>query len=99
MVLYQAGDLVQARQYFEQALASMEKGRDVVHYHAAQILSNLGMVFWQSGDHVEARRYLRRALTTYQLTLGLDHPETHAASQNLERLKKHALGHDEAAAS
>jgi Tfp pilus assembly protein PilF len=81
------GELNVAQHHFEQALAIMEEAPGgVLHHHTAQILHNLAMSFWQNNDLENARFYLRRALTTYQLTLGRDHPETRAAGADLERL-------------
>jgi Flp pilus assembly protein TadD len=93
MLLCQMGDLDLAQQHFEQALAIMDQvSGGVLQHHTAQILKNLAMSFWQNDDLKNARFYLRRALTTYQLTLGKDHPEAKAARLDLERLNMHDKG-------
>jgi DNA-binding SARP family transcriptional activator len=81
------GDLEAAQNHFEEALAIMDQlSGGVLHHHTAQILRNLAMMFWQQDDLENARFYLRRALTTYQLTLGPDHPDVKATKLELDRL-------------
>ena len=89
MLLCQMGDLELATTHLQQALAIMENFPErFLHHRTAQILNNLGMALWQRADLTNALFYLRRSLTTYQLTLGRHHPETRAARQDMERLKK-----------
>jgi tetratricopeptide (TPR) repeat protein len=82
-VLYEQGDLDNARSLHERALAIREAYLGADHPDTAQSLNNLALVLRDEGDLDAARGLHERALAIYEARLGADHPDTVQSRENL----------------
>src|SRR5262249_50735596 len=81
--LLQLGELVAARQLFEQALASDLKTYGEDHPGVALRRNNLALVLKSLGELAAARQLLERALASDLKTYGEDHPGVARRRDNL----------------
>jgi tetratricopeptide (TPR) repeat protein len=71
--LQYCGEYVEARSWFERALAISEKTYGPEHLNVAASLSNLAGVLLHAQEAAQAQPLQRRALAIYEKTYGLDH--------------------------
>jgi tetratricopeptide (TPR) repeat protein len=86
--LRQLGELVAARQLFEQVLASALKTYGEDHPAVARRRNNLASVLQDLGELAGARQLFEQALTSDLKTYGEDHPAVARGHNNLARVLK-----------
>ncbi len=89
ILLNENGELGEARDLLEQALAVQSRGEEDANL--GSILANLGMVYRGLGQREEARERLERALALHRKAFGDGHPAVAADLGNLATLE-HELG-------
>jgi len=77
------GDYSAARDYFEQALASVLKTYGEDHPHVAVTRNNLGSAWQALGEYQKAIGYFEQALAVFERKLGPEHPYTRGVRGNL----------------
>ncbi|XP_074628643.1 uncharacterized protein LOC141886376 isoform X3 [Acropora palmata] len=82
-VLRDQGDLKQAKEYHERALAIMQQTLGPQHPNVATSYNNLATVLRGQGDLKQAKEYHERALAIRQQTLGPQHPDVATSYNNL----------------
>ncbi len=85
-VAHSEGKQEQARGYYEQALAILEKALGSNHPDVGKPLNGLGNAAYSEGKYEQARGYHERALTMWEKALGPDHPNVASSLNNLGRL-------------
>jgi tetratricopeptide (TPR) repeat protein len=85
--------LVEAREYFERALAIAEAALGPDQLTVSVRRGNLGLVLRDLGDLEGARAQLERALAISEAALGPDHPRTRSRGAMLAEVRQ-ALGKD-----
>jgi tetratricopeptide (TPR) repeat protein len=81
------GQYVEARPYYERALAIHEQVLGPECPNTAQSLNNLGTLLQAQGDLAEARPYYERALHVFMARLGPNHALTQTVQDNLAALE------------
>lgn len=89
LVLQERGDLIEARAWFERALADWTAGLGPDHPHVATALTNLGTVSADLGDVDAAAALHQRALTIRRATLPAGHREIGTSLANLAIIAAH----------
>ena len=87
-VHHDLGDLEQAKEYYERALAICLKKLGPDHLDVAMCYNTLGSVH-HLGDLKQAKEYHERALTIYLKNLGPDHLDVAMCSNNLGSVHHH----------
>ncbi|NMO19511.1 tetratricopeptide repeat protein [Pyxidicoccus fallax] len=94
-VRWMTGEHERSREYYERALALLEKASAPESLDRANLLNNLGNVLMDQGQHAEAREHFERALAIKQRLLGDEHPSIAVTLNNLgiihEELGEYAL--------
>ena len=88
-VLYNQGDLKQAKEYYEYALAIRQQTLGPQQPDVAQSYNNLGNVFFDQDDLKQAKECYERALAIMQETLKPQHPNVACAYSNLANVLFH----------
>ena len=83
---YEAGELTQAAQCFERAVAIRERALGPDALPTAVALNDLAMVRLREGDSVRAEPLLERGLDIRRKRLGASHPEVAASMNNLAEI-------------
>ena len=81
------GELEEAEELQERALAMSEKALGTDHPTVAAILNNLAVVHDSKGDYAEAVRLYERALAIRQSSLGPEHPAVAASLTGLAAVR------------
>lgn len=86
MVALDLGDPLEARGWFEKALARSLESEGEVHYHTGRAVANLGDAAEAAGDVDGALAHYERALQIFDASLGPGSPDAMQASVVLGRL-------------
>ena len=77
------GNFIQAKPFYERALAIREQVLGAEHPDTALSLNNLGYLLRAMGDLARARPYYERALAIHEQVLGSEHPDTATSLNNM----------------
>jgi tetratricopeptide (TPR) repeat protein len=86
--LYQGiGKFIQARKYFEKALAIQEKRPGSNPFETAATLNNIGVLLDKLEDFTQAADYYKRALQLLEAHFPPDYSYTHTIRENLSKFQ------------
>jgi tetratricopeptide (TPR) repeat protein len=87
MTAFYAGDMRNAKAWYEQALTERIRISGEMHPETAESLNALGSIAYMSGDSRAAERYFLRTLVVSRKVLGPAHTNVAATMNNIGRLR------------
>jgi len=96
-ILYTLGEYDKALEYYQKALAIVEKVFGGEHPFTASSHNNIGAVYDAKGEYDKALEYYQKALAISEKILGLENPSTASSHNNIAWLYYEMQNYQEAA--